>query len=86
MFVSGSSSPDNEVPHGPELDLFSETSSSILCGSETSSKYSHSNSRISAYVRDLGSSRVAFSKESAGMEWKDAPQGRVHCPRTSIHP
>ncbi|GAB1288525.1 Elongator complex protein 1 [Apodemus speciosus] len=38
---------DNEVPHGPESDLFSETSS-ILFGSETSSKYSHSNSRISA--------------------------------------
>lgn len=38
---------DNEVAHGPESDLFSETSS-ILSGSETSGKYSHSNSRISA--------------------------------------
>ncbi|XP_051018144.1 elongator complex protein 1 [Acomys russatus] len=38
---------DNEVAHGPESDLFSETSS-IMSGSEMSSKYSHSNSRISA--------------------------------------
>ncbi|XP_034357990.1 elongator complex protein 1 [Arvicanthis niloticus] len=33
---------DNEVAHGPETDLFSETSS------EMSGRYSHSNSRISA--------------------------------------
>ncbi|XP_066223592.1 elongator complex protein 1 [Saccopteryx leptura] len=38
---------DDEVPHGPESDLFSETSS-VMSGSDTSGKYSHSNSRISA--------------------------------------
>lgn len=38
---------DNEVAHGPETDLFSETSS-IMSGSEMSGRYSHSNSRISA--------------------------------------
>lgn len=38
---------DNEVAHGPESDLFSETSS-IMSGSDMSSRYSHSNSRISA--------------------------------------
>lgn len=38
---------DDEMPHGQEADLFSETSS-IVSGSEMSSKYSHSNSRISA--------------------------------------
>ncbi|XP_078230095.1 elongator complex protein 1 isoform X2 [Callithrix jacchus] len=38
---------DDEVPHGQESDLFSETSS-VVSGSEMSGKYSHSNSRISA--------------------------------------
>ncbi|NXY46754.1 ELP1 protein, partial [Ceuthmochares aereus] len=38
---------DCEVPHCPELDLFSETSS-VVTASEMNSKYSHSNSRISA--------------------------------------
>lgn len=38
---------DDEVPHGQESDLFSETSS-VVSGSEMSAKYSHSNSRISA--------------------------------------
>ncbi|XP_012374284.1 elongator complex protein 1 isoform X2 [Dasypus novemcinctus] len=38
---------DNEVPLGPESDLFSDTSS-VMSGSDRSSKYSHSNSRISA--------------------------------------
>nr|XP_003463826.1 elongator complex protein 1 [Cavia porcellus]XP_013001319.1 elongator complex protein 1 [Cavia porcellus] len=38
---------DDEVPHGQESDLFSETSS-IVNGSEMSGRYSHSNSRISA--------------------------------------
>ncbi|EPY84057.1 elongator complex protein 1 [Camelus ferus] len=40
---------DDEAPHGQESDLFSETSS-IMSGSDMSGKYSHSNSRISAYV------------------------------------
>lgn len=47
MSASGSSSLDHEVAHGPESDLFSETSS-IMSGSEMSGRYSHSNSRISA--------------------------------------
>ncbi|XP_053910460.1 elongator complex protein 1 isoform X2 [Cuculus canorus] len=38
---------DCEMPHCPELDLFSETSS-VVTASDTNSKYSHSNSRISA--------------------------------------
>ncbi|XP_012493978.1 PREDICTED: elongator complex protein 1 [Propithecus coquereli] len=38
---------EDEVLHGQESDLFSETSS-IVSGSEMSGKYSHSNSRISA--------------------------------------
>uniref|UniRef100_A0A8I3X2I7 IkappaB kinase complex-associated protein n=1 Tax=Callithrix jacchus TaxID=9483 RepID=A0A8I3X2I7_CALJA len=38
---------DDEVPHGQESDLFSETSS-VVSGSQMSGKYSHSNSRISA--------------------------------------
>ncbi|XP_014637538.1 PREDICTED: elongator complex protein 1 isoform X1 [Ceratotherium simum simum] len=38
---------DDEVPHGQESDLFSETSS-VMSGSDMSGKYSHSNSRISA--------------------------------------
>ncbi|XP_040860347.1 elongator complex protein 1 isoform X1 [Ochotona curzoniae] len=38
---------DEEMPHGQEADLFSETSS-VVTGSEMSGKYSHSNSRISA--------------------------------------
>ncbi|NXY14657.1 ELP1 protein, partial [Atrichornis clamosus] len=38
---------DYEVPNCPELELFSETSS-IVTASDTTSKYSHSNSRISA--------------------------------------
>lgn len=42
--VSGSSFLDDEAPHGQESDLFSETSS-VMSG-----RYSHSNSRISAYV------------------------------------
>ncbi|MBZ3869628.1 Elongator complex protein 1 [Sciurus carolinensis] len=39
--------PLDEVPHGQESDLFSETSS-VVSGSEMSGRYSHSNSRISA--------------------------------------
>ncbi|XP_045418501.1 elongator complex protein 1 isoform X1 [Lemur catta] len=38
---------EDEVLHGQESDLFSETSS-IVSGSEMSGRYSHSNSRISA--------------------------------------
>ncbi|XP_027406256.1 elongator complex protein 1 [Bos indicus x Bos taurus] len=38
---------DDEAPHGPESDLFSETSS-VMSGSNLSGRYSHSNSRISA--------------------------------------
>lgn len=38
---------DDEVPHGQESDLFSE-SSSVMSGSDMSGRYSHSNSRISA--------------------------------------
>ncbi|NWY42619.1 ELP1 protein, partial [Sylvia atricapilla] len=38
---------DYEVPNCPELDLFSETSS-VVTASDMNSKYSHSNSRISA--------------------------------------
>ncbi|KAM8803480.1 elongator complex protein 1 [Rhynchonycteris naso] len=38
---------DDEVPHGPESDLFSETSS-VLSGSDPSGRYSRSNSRMSA--------------------------------------
>ncbi|XP_011219588.2 elongator complex protein 1 isoform X2 [Ailuropoda melanoleuca] len=38
---------DDEVPQGQESDLFSETSS-VMSGSDMSSKYSQSNSRISA--------------------------------------
>ncbi|NXD05323.1 ELP1 protein, partial [Certhia familiaris] len=38
---------DYEVSNCPELELFSETSS-VVTASETNSKYSHSNSRISA--------------------------------------
>ncbi|XP_017659129.1 elongator complex protein 1 isoform X2 [Nannospalax galili] len=38
---------DKEAAHGPESDLFSETSS-VVSGSEMSSRYSHSSSRISA--------------------------------------
>lgn len=38
---------DNELPQGQESDLFSETSS-VMSGGDTSSRYSHSNSRISA--------------------------------------
>ncbi|NWR39395.1 ELP1 protein, partial [Tachuris rubrigastra] len=38
---------DYEVPNCPELELFSETSS-IVTASDMNSKYSHSNSRISA--------------------------------------
>ncbi|NWV43544.1 ELP1 protein, partial [Grantiella picta] len=38
---------DYEVPGCPELDLFSETSS-VVTASDMNSKYSHSNSRISA--------------------------------------
>ncbi|KFZ57183.1 Elongator complex protein 1 [Podiceps cristatus] len=38
---------DYEMPHCPELDLCSETSS-VVTASDMSSKYSHSNSRISA--------------------------------------
>ncbi|XP_077201588.1 elongator complex protein 1 isoform X2 [Paroedura picta] len=38
---------DLEAPHGPESDLFSDASS-MVTASEASSKYSHSNSRISA--------------------------------------
>uniref|UniRef100_A0A671FLZ7 Elongator acetyltransferase complex subunit 1 n=1 Tax=Rhinolophus ferrumequinum TaxID=59479 RepID=A0A671FLZ7_RHIFE len=38
---------DDEVPHGQESDLFSETSS-VMSGSDMSGRYSHSNSRISA--------------------------------------
>ncbi|XP_069736437.1 elongator complex protein 1 [Phaenicophaeus curvirostris] len=38
---------DCEMPHCPELDLFSETSS-VVTASDMNSKYSHSNSRISA--------------------------------------
>ncbi|XP_064032731.1 elongator complex protein 1 [Pogoniulus pusillus] len=38
---------DYEMPTCPELDLFSETSS-VVTASDMSSKYSHSNSRISA--------------------------------------
>ncbi|NXX94785.1 ELP1 protein, partial [Centropus bengalensis] len=38
---------DCEMPHCPELDLLSETSS-VVTVSDTNSKYSHSNSRISA--------------------------------------
>ncbi|XP_037583819.1 elongator complex protein 1 isoform X2 [Cebus imitator] len=37
----------DEVPHGQESDVFSETSS-VVSGSEMSGRYSHSNSRISA--------------------------------------
>ncbi|XP_048338376.1 putative elongator complex protein 1, partial [Sphaerodactylus townsendi] len=40
---------DLEDPHCPESDLFSDASS-IVTASEANSKYSHSNSRISAYV------------------------------------
>lgn len=52
--VSGSSFLDNELPQGQESDLFSETSS-VMSGGDTSSRYSHSNSRISAYVSHLRS-------------------------------
>ncbi|XP_037228727.1 elongator complex protein 1 isoform X2 [Falco rusticolus] len=38
---------DYETPNCPELDLFSETSS-VVTASDMNSKYSHSNSRISA--------------------------------------
>ncbi|NWV00667.1 ELP1 protein, partial [Upupa epops] len=38
---------DHEIPNCPELDLFSETSS-VVTASDMNSKYSHSNSRISA--------------------------------------
>ncbi|XP_035746671.1 elongator complex protein 1 isoform X2 [Egretta garzetta] len=38
---------DYEMPNCPELDLFSETSS-VMTASDMNSKYSHSNSRISA--------------------------------------
>ncbi|NWS77861.1 ELP1 protein, partial [Crotophaga sulcirostris] len=38
---------DYEMPHCPELDLFSETSS-VVTASDMNSKYSHSSSRISA--------------------------------------
>ncbi|XP_017590846.1 PREDICTED: elongator complex protein 1 isoform X2 [Corvus brachyrhynchos] len=38
---------DYEVPNCPELELFSETSS-VVTASDMNSKYSHSNSRISA--------------------------------------
>ncbi|KAK2514103.1 elongator complex protein 1 [Columba livia] len=38
---------DYDMPHCPELDLFSETSS-VVTASDMNSKYSHSNSRISA--------------------------------------
>ncbi|NXU95346.1 ELP1 protein, partial [Xiphorhynchus elegans] len=38
---------DYEVPNCPELELFSETSS-VVTSSDMNSKYSHSNSRISA--------------------------------------
>lgn len=48
MSASGLSFLDNEmVAPGPESDFFSES------GSEMSGRYSHSNSRISAYVGDL---------------------------------
>ncbi|XP_054842373.1 elongator complex protein 1 [Eublepharis macularius] len=39
---------DLEAPHCPESDLFSDASSVVTTASEASSKYSHSNSRISA--------------------------------------
>ncbi|KAG9480499.1 hypothetical protein GDO78_012127 [Eleutherodactylus coqui] len=38
---------DDELPGGPESDLFSDTSS-VMTASDTSGKYSHSNSRISS--------------------------------------
>lgn len=38
---------DDEVPGGPDSDLFSDTSS-VMTASDTSGKYSHSNSRISS--------------------------------------
>ncbi|XP_069834097.1 elongator complex protein 1 isoform X2 [Dendropsophus ebraccatus] len=38
---------DEEIPGGPESDLFSDTSS-IMTASDMSGKYSHSNSRISS--------------------------------------
>ncbi|XP_056425712.1 elongator complex protein 1 isoform X3 [Hyla sarda] len=38
---------DDEIPGGPESDLFSDTSS-IVTASDMSGKYSHSNSRISS--------------------------------------
>ncbi|KAM9330548.1 elongator complex protein 1 [Gastrophryne carolinensis] len=38
---------DDELPGGPESDLFSDTSS-IMTASDASGKYSHSNSRISS--------------------------------------
>ncbi|CAJ0941117.1 unnamed protein product [Ranitomeya imitator] len=38
---------DDEIPGGPESDLFSDTSS-IMTTSDMSGKYSHSNSRISS--------------------------------------
>ncbi|NWT72124.1 ELP1 protein, partial [Prunella himalayana] len=38
---------DHEVPNCPELELFSETSS-VVTASDMNSKYTHSNSRISA--------------------------------------
>lgn len=50
--MSGFSFLDDEAPHGQESDLFSETSS-VMSGSNMSGKYSHSNSRISAYVSCL---------------------------------
>lgn len=50
--LSGSFPLDDEAPHGQESDLFSETSS-VMSGSDMSGKYSHSNSRISAYVSCL---------------------------------
>lgn len=39
---------DEEVQECPETDLISETGSSIMTASEASSKYTHSNSRISS--------------------------------------
>jgi hypothetical protein len=89
MSASGSSSLDHEVAHGPESDLFSETSS-IMSGSEMSGRYSHSNSRISAYVRDLGTqqhNRPAFSEGGAGWGGGRMSLGRcMLCKDLPAHP
>lgn len=77
MSASGSSSLDKEVAHGRETDLFSETSS-IMSGSEMSGRYSHSNSRISAYVpRQQQNNRLAFYKESVGVGGGGVESGRI---------